>query len=281
MRKLLAGAVLWSAACGPSPRDTSATDAAPQADAAAPQDGTVVTDTSRVYAHSGGTLYRLNNATLVATPIGSMTGLDGNLLDLAVDQDDNIVGVTFNKLYTLNATTGVATLKGNLAASAENLTSLSYVPHLDPAMPDVLVSANDEGKVFEINTVTGTATLKGNYGTAPGGALIVSSGDLFGVRGVGVFATVNVGTDTQDYLARVDPANGWKATVIGSGTGHDKIFGLGYWGGKIYGFVDNGFDVGGGKMIQIDATTGKGTVLTSANIRWFGAGVATDAPIFE
>ena len=32
-----------------------------------------------------------------------------------------------------------------------------------------------------------------------------SSGDLFGVRGVGIFATVDVGTEPNDYLASIDP----------------------------------------------------------------------------
>ena len=39
------------------------------------------------------------------------------------------------------------------------------------------------------------------------GQQIGSSGDLIGVRGLGIYATVNVGTNqaSQDYLARIDP----------------------------------------------------------------------------
>ena len=277
MKKLVTVCVL-TAACGPGNRDDHAVDApAPQPDA-----GGDPVDNSRVYAHSGTMLYRLNNKTLSAEPIGSMTGLGTqNLLDIAIDRDDKLVGITRDKLFSVSATTGATTLIRDLTASAQDLTSLSYVPETltNPGSPDILVSANDTGTVFKIDPATGTATQIGSYGTAPGGAMIKSSGDLFGVRGFGIFATVDVGTDTQDYLARIDPANGWKATVIGSGTGFDKIFGLGYWGGKIYGFVDNGFMPGGGKMIQIDPNTGAAILLSSADIRWFGAGVATDAPI--
>lgn len=275
MRKLLAVMVLT--ACGPGDRNDSPVDAPPtQPDA--PGDPV---DNSRVYAHSGGMLYRLNNKTLSAQMIGAMSGIGTqNLLDLAIDKDDKLVGITRDKLYSLSATTGAATLIRDLGTSAQDLTSLSYVPQsiTDPSSPDVLVSANDMGQVFRIDPATGNATQIGSYGSTANG-LVKSSGDLFGVRGFGIYATVDVGTDTMDYLAKIDPDNGWKATPIGAGTGYDKIFGLGYWGGKIYGFVDNGFEVGGGKMIQIDPNTGAAIMISSDQIRWFGAGVSTSAPL--
>jgi len=46
-------------------------------------------------------------------------------------------------------------------------------------------------------------------------------------------------------------------------------------------FTDNGFDIGGGKMIQIDPVTGAATELNSAGVRWFGAGVTTTAPLIQ
>jgi len=274
MRKLLA--VLLLTACGPGGRDSTIDASPPQPDA-----GGDPVDNSRVFAHSGGMLYRLNNKTLSAQPIGAMTGIGTqNLLDLAIDKDDKLVGITRDKLYSLSATTGAATLIRDLGTSAQDLTSLSFVPQSlsDPTSPDILISANDMGQVFQISPADGTATLIGSYGSTANG-VVKSSGDMFGVRGFGIFATVDVGTDTMDYLAKIDPANNWKATPLGAGTGYDKIFGLGYWGGKIYGFVDNGFDPGGGKMIQIDPNTGAAILLSSADIRWFGAGVATDAPL--
>jgi hypothetical protein len=274
------------AACNPGDRPGDV-DARPQQDDAPPtsnDDAPPVTEMSQVYAHSGGTLYRMDSLTLAATPIGTMTGLPTNrsLLDLAVDKDGKLVGITSDKLYSLDSATGATTLIKDLKASAQGFTSLSFVPGTTSTEPEKLVSANAQGDVFEINPVTGDATKIGNYGTAPGGAQIVSSGDLFGVSGFGIYATVDVGTETLDYLARIDPANNWKATLVGqSSTGYDKIFGLGFWGGKIYGFVDNGFDVGGGKMIQIDSTNGTAVELSSADVRWFGAGVTTKAPIIQ
>jgi hypothetical protein len=225
-------------------------------------------------------LYRMNNKTLSAEPIGMMTGLGTQgLQDLAIDKDDKIVGVTRDKLFTINVTTGAATKIRDLGTSAQDLSSLSYVPQSsDPASPDILVSANADGDVFSIDPDTGNATKIGNYGMVAN-QQIKSSGDLFGVRGFGIYATVDIGTGKMDYLAKIDPDNGWKATPLGTGTGYDNIFGLGYWGGRIYGFVDNGYMVGGGKMIQIDPNTGAAALISTADIRWFGAGVTTAAPI--
>lgn len=287
MRVLLAVTLL--VACGPDAREPADPDAPPSQADAPPSvvDVPPVTDTSRVYAHSGasgdalGKLFRVNNVSLTAIEIGTLSGLpDGEgLLDLAVDQNDVMVGVTRTKLFRINATTGAATLVKDLGSQAQGLTSLSFVPDAGGGA-DILVSADSEGNVLKIDQATGQATQIGNYGTYAG-AQITSSGDLFGVTGVGIYATVRLGDDAaqNDYLARIDPANGWKAMPLQNNTGFKKIFGLGYWGGRIYGFVDNGFESGSGTMIEIDATTGTGTELNSSPNRWFGAAVATDAPI--
>jgi len=237
---------------------------------------------SRVYAHSGGTLYRMNAQTFTAIPIGAMSGIGTqSLTDLAIDKDDHMVGITLDKLYSLDPATGAATLIKDLSQSAQGFTSLSYVP--DPANPsaDILVSANSSGDVFQIDPTAGTATKIGSYGMAAGNKKIVSSGDLIGVRGFGIYATVDVGTDPNDYLAKIDPANGWKATPMPYPTMHNNVFGLGFWGGKVYGFVDDGNAANSGQMISIDSTTGASTDLSSGNVRWFGAAVGTDAPIIE
>src|SRR5690606_10607190 len=111
-------AVLFVAACAPAGRDPSGTpDAAPSVDATdAPSD-----EVSRVYAHSGQTLYRLDALTLSATPIGAMVGLPSNrdLLDLAVDQHDRLVGITRDRLFSIDSATGTATLIKDLSAAAQ------------------------------------------------------------------------------------------------------------------------------------------------------------------
>jgi hypothetical protein len=277
MRKLLA--VVTLVACGPSARQSGDDDNQQTPDAPLH-----VVDTnnefSRVYAHSGNTLYRVDASTLTPMEIGTMAGLGSqSLTDLAIDKNDNMVGITLDKLYAIDSTTAAVTLVKDLSQSANGFTSLSYIPQdlSDPASEDLLVSANDQGEVFQIDPATGNATKLGSYGTVALGK-VISSGDLIGVRGFGIYATVNVGTETSDYLAKIDPAT-WKATPLGSGTGYSKIFGLGFWAGTIYGFVDMG--TGAGKIITIDPNTGAGSEIQHGAVTWFGAGVSTDAPILQ
>lgn len=285
MRVLLAAAIL--AACGPADRDTPATDGGSQVDTGPPGEGSV-DDGSRIYAHSGqssgnpGVLFQLDAVTLGTTSIGPITGLGNqSLTDLAVDKNERMVGVTLDKLYEIDRDTGAATLISELPGTA-NPTSLSFVPIDldDPNSADVLITADSAGGVFQIDPVTGATTQLGDYGTDPVRGKIRSSGDLFAVRGLGIFATVDIGDGDEgdeDFLARIDPVT-WQATPIGDGTGFDQIFGVGFWAGKIYGFVDEGSGVGG-KVIQIDPDTGAAVELAHGDIRWFGAAVTTAAPI--
>ena len=183
-------------------------------------------------------------------------------------------------IYTIDATTGAVTLIKDLSQSASNFTSLSYVPAdiNDPNSDDILVSANSFGDVFQLDPSSGTATQIGNYGTIAN-QQVGSSGDIVAVRGLGIYATVDVGTtaNSNDYLAVIDPAT-WTATPLGTGTGFNNIFGLGYWAGKFYGFVDDK-TTHTGRIIEIDPNTGKGTEILSGAQEWYGAGVTTAAPI--
>lgn len=278
--RILSGSfyALLLAACGTPARGPSGlTDAAISNQHDAPPN---TGDSSRVYAHSGTTLYRIDTQTFAPQLIGDMTGLGTqSLTDLAVDKDDHMVGITLDKLYAIDATTAAVTLVKDLSQSANGFTSLSYIPTdlNDPASADILVSANDQGDVYEIDPATGSATKIGNYGMVAQGK-VISSGDLVGVRGLGIYATVNVGTAGTDYLAKIDPAT-WKATPLGAGTGFTHIFGLGYWAGTFYGFIDAG--AGAGKMVTIDQNTGAATLINAGAQRWYGAGVTTDAPILQ
>src|SRR5262245_45170004 len=121
--KRLPMAVAILTACAPAGRGSDDDPVVPTSDAPP------VAEVSLVYAHSGGTLYRMDPFTLAATPIGAMTGIGTqNLLDLAVDKTDRLVGITRDKLYSLSPTSGAATLIQDLSAAAQDVTSLSFVP---------------------------------------------------------------------------------------------------------------------------------------------------------
>jgi len=278
MRKVLV--LLTMVACSPGPRPAgTGGDDQHSPDAPSHVVDVIENKLSRVYAHSGSTLYRVDTTSLTPMIIGEMDVGTQSLTDLAIDKNDNMVGITLDKLYSIDAGTAHTTLIKDLSQSARGFTSLSYIPadFDDPASEDILVSANDKGEVFRIDPATGNASMLGTYGTVALGK-VISSGDLIGVRGLGIYATVDVGTTGSDYLAKIDPKT-WKATPLGTGTGFEKIFGLGFWAGTIYGFVDMGS--GAGKIIEIDPNTGAGKEVNTGGVRWYGAGVSTDAPVLE
>jgi hypothetical protein len=244
-------------------------------DAAGMSDGGLGSD-SLVYAHTGDTLYRVDSTTLSVVEVGPLAGIGTeSLTDIAIDKNQKMVGITLDKLYSIDSSTGSATLIKDLSQSATGFTSLSYIPTdlTDPNSTDILVTANDDGAVYQIDPTMGTATMIGSYGSDSMGK-IVSSGDLIGVRNLGIYATVDVGEETNDYLAKIDPAT-WQATPIGTGTGFDEIYGLGYWAGTVYGFTAKG------DMITIDINSGVGTKVNAGSQEWYGAGVTTDAPVIQ
>ncbi len=236
---------------------------------------------SEVFAHAGTTLYTIDTTTLVQTRVGDFTNLGAqSMLDIAVDRDGRMIGVTRDKIFEVEEATAAATFLADFGA-VRGFSSLSFVPAeaANPDGPEVLIAANDAGAVYRIDIAgaAATAVLVGSYGMQ-GATAIGSSGDIVSVRGFGTVATVNVGTG-PDFLARLDPANGWRATIIGTGTGFDNVFGLGFWEGKVYGFVDDGFEAGTGKFVDINPVTGTATLVRSGPVRWFGAGVTTSAPL--
>ncbi len=250
-------------------------DARPGSDALPP-------DYTTVYAQSGTTLYRVDTDTLDLIEIGPFGAALGtaSMTDIAIDKDDEMFGCSLSKIFSIDETTGTATYIADFSG-VSNLTSLSFVPMSDlPDSAERLVAATSGGDVYEISKTTGAATLLGNYGMN-GQAQIASSGDIVSVRGFGTLATVNASTDfsDDDFLAWIDPVT-WQATLIGTAsTGFDRIFGIGFWGGTVYGFVDGGVDTGA--FITIDTTTGVGTLVEAGQVRWYGAGVTTDAPIVD
>ena len=242
-----------------------------------------MSDFSRVYAHSGPSLYRLDTTDLAAVEIGAFTNLGGqSMTDIAIDKDDRMLGITLDKVFEIDEATGESTLLAAVSAGTPNLTSLSFVPVdlNDPSSAESLVAAAADGTVYEIDVDSGATTVIGSYGTAAEG-VIRSSGDIVAVHGVGIFATVTLGDapTSRDYLAQIDSET-WAATVLPTQTNYDKIFGIGYWRGHIYGFVDLGAG-SGGAIIELDSETGASTLIDQGEIRWFGAGVTTDAPIIE
>jgi hypothetical protein len=243
-----------------------------------------VPDYSKVYAHSGTVLYRLDTTTLQPVMVGAFTNLGTqSITDIAIDKNDTMVGITLDRIFSIDEATGAATLLTELADGSPNLTSLSFVPTdlTNSNSEEILVAAASDGTVYEINPDTGATTNLGSYGMTDGDDAIKSSGDIVAVHGLGIYATVTIGGDftAPDYLAVIDPET-WTATPLSVQTTYDKIFGIAFWRDTIYGFVDLG-DGEGGAIVSFDPYTGAATPVNTGDIRWYGAGVTTDAPVVD
>ncbi len=116
-------------------------------------------------------------------------------------------------------------------------------------------------------------------GTLGGG--LRSSGDIVSVKGGKSYLTVK-GTGnnctTNDCLVEIDPANGKLVKNWGS-IEHTDVFGLSFWGGKVYGFDD------GGELFEVTFGTSSITTTTISipskppALSFWGAGSSTSAPL--
>ncbi len=82
------------------------------------------------------------------------------------------------------------------------------------------------------------------------------------------------GTLGPDQLVRLAPTT-FAATPIGATTGLDDIWGVGFWGTRVFGFTVQG------TLTIIDSATGVGTSVATDGEAWWGAAVTTVAPIID
>ena len=254
------------AACGPATTADEipvAPDARPGSRDAAPSGGDVA-----VYAHSADSLYRIDPETLSVTLVAAFNFPDlfGQMTDIALDQSGQMIGISFDTVYSVDKTTAVCTF---IAQLDRPFNGLSFVPvsEIDGATSEVLVGAAEEGTLHRLDPATGVSTRIGSYGGD-----YTSSGDIVSVAGFGTVAPAKSFAAASDLLVRVNPMTG-AVTPIGE-TGVTNIWGLGFWGDKVYGFTEDK------QFVLIDVTTGRATkVSSSASVSWWGAGVTTAAAV--
>lgn len=219
-----------------------------------------------VYAHTADTLYEVDPTTLKVSKVAdfSWSPATDRMTDLAVDREGRMIGVSSKASYRVDVKTGHCQ---RLAALPRHFVGLSFVN--DGGKETLVGITRDNGSVYRIDPKTGSETLIGTFG---GG--YNASGDIVSVRGFGTVATVVNSTQTNDQLVRVDPKTG-AASLIGD-TGFRKIWGLGFWKSKLYGFSE------AGEFLLIDVKTAKGSLVSkSPSTAWWGAGVTTVAPVIK
>ncbi len=278
MRRPLALVLGLLAACGPSAHGVGDDDAPGGPDAAGTGidggiDGADTGGNAAVFAHTANALFRVHPITYAVTRIGAFqwpSGFD-TMTDIAIDEGGVMIGISYTRVYRVDPETAACTqLSGNLQGMFNGLSFVPAMLAFGLEGPDVLVGARaTDGKVFQIDPNTGSATQIGDMG--PG---FSSSGDIVAVTGFGMVATVPIGTVGQDRLVRLAPGT-FAATPIGNGTGFEDIWGVGFWGTRVFGFTDQG------ELSIIDPTTGVGTPVAMDGEVWWGAAVTTAAPIID
>ncbi len=267
--------LLILAACGPAVQggdDTGGDDDAGVDDSPDADPNTVPAENAAVYAHSESELYRVDPDTFTVSLVAPFTwpGIPDSMTDLAIDKDGLMIGISYTRVYQIDATTAVCTLLSSDLQGMFN--GLSFVPAGQvgfPEGPDVLVgSRNTDGKIFSINPMTGAVVEVGDMGHG-----YTSSGDIVSVSGFGTVATVGAAFG-PDTLVRLAPVT-FDATPIGTDTGYSDLWGIGFWKGKVFGFAESG------QFVLVDTTTGAGVFQETSEPNWWGAAVTTAAPIVD
>lgn len=243
--------------------------------------------TSVVYVNTKESLYYVdpfqsNELIFIGNFNGPCTQGSG-FYDIAVDEYETIVGIAAEGLYTIDRKTAECQKLVLFSEDAPHFFSLSYVKGVDPDQPerDVLMAASaEDGQWVEIDYVSTMGDVQfvplGYH--VPGAHTLVSSGDIVSLRqGDGsqkTYATLKCSNGysgdgcENDWLAEIVPETG-EAHLIGQ-TGFKQIFGLAFWGDKVYGFTNNN------EYVLINTTTGKGELVTRYQTKKFwGAGSVT------
>ncbi len=285
------------------PNDAGGSDAAAPADAvhdAAPSDSGAPVDRvsfdfgsagerpppapGKVYAHSAETLFLLEPISKQVTTVGTFD-CTGSMVDIAIDRAGKMTGsaaISFSgALGGALVTVDPVSAHCEILSRGPNLvTSLTYVPEGTLlATAEALVGYADD-RYVRVDPATGGLTDIGLLNNAAGGnTKWISSGDVVSIKDGGTYLTVKPesgSTAGGDRIVEVDPKTGALKRIIGA-TGAPDVLGLGYWGGIAYGFTI------AGTLIQIDLTTGAGTVIPIAgappDLMFLGAGTTTVAPI--
>jgi hypothetical protein len=216
-----------------------------------------------LYANDATTLYTVDPQSFALTTIGSFGTIDA-ITDVAVDSSGSLVAISATGLYTVDATSGAASLVADQLFTDE--VGLAYLAD------GRLIGVDSAGNLSEISwSTSGSFTFTMIQGIGSYGGSWQSAGDLVGIADntlYGLLQTTTAGSPTT--LAIINNTNG-NSTPIGTNTGAKNLQGAARSNGYVLGFSSSG------DIVQIDAA-GHGTVVKSHPGKSFsGAATSPDA----
>ncbi len=254
--------LLATSACGSSDRespgrpgvDAGDPDSGPRADSGPP----VITPTS-MYVHSDTTLYAVDDQNFDLLHIGEFgLGEEDLITDLAVTPDGSVYAISSDNVFEVASDTGDATLSTEFDGGLN--VGMTFLDSGE------LLVAEKDGTVRRVDPESGDVMMVGKfgggYGTA-GDLVAVSDGTMFAIA-----EDLDGEDDDPNVLVTIDPETGNVDDVIGP-IGFAQVFGCAYARGHVYAFTK------GGDIIEVDRTTGAGTLRRSySDMTFWGAGVS-------
>jgi hypothetical protein len=232
----------------PAEGDTGQSSTGETGDTGEPRDtGSIALAT--VYANTSDTLYEIEPATGEVTEVGQFHQ-GGEVVeyftDIAIDLAGHIYGGTFDALYRIDPDSAEVTKLCDVDVSMMALTFTSR--------GELIAGGDHSIHRIDLGSCEATALVENSpYDT---------SGDLVGLPDGYLYWTV-WGSGDGDELVRVDPNTGgaaWMGVI-----GHEKLFGLGYHAGELYGFSSNG------SIVEVSPSSAGGELVCVARQGWWGA----------
>ena len=193
-----------------------------------------------IYVHTSTELFKLDPFT-TAPPlyVGEVPGI----VDFDTSSDGSLFGISSSKLYVFGDTNRTWSEVG-IGFETDGFANGFAIDQSGTAY----ISAGFN--LYRINLYSGLEELIGDFGTS-----VQSSGDLVINKDNSLFMTSRLrDSETTDRLVVLNPATG-TPTIVGD-TGFDKIFGLAFAWGNLFGFTDQG------EVLLIDPYTADTELLT-------------------
>lgn len=205
-----------------------------------------------VYANTSDQLFEVEPETGARVLVGSFrlgSQPVSGMVDIAIDLSGRMFGGTSDALYQIDASN----------ASLSKVCDTDLNPYALAFTSDGVLFAGADTEIVSVSLPDCNArplATSGGYST---------SGDLVGLPDGFLYWTVRgTGSDAPDELVRVDPVTGaafWVGTLT-----EDRLYGLGYDEGQLYGFSSNGI------ILRIDPLNATSSIVSvDLSTSWWGA----------